>query len=196
MSGMRRQRWWNSVAFEGDFKKRQIVRVLAFTLAFVAISGFCVGTMYAIALEPLVGGELPFYLRAEMLRQSGVPGMTETLLVWVTLMGSLSAFFAVAVGLYFSHKLAGPIYRFKIELQRIAEGQEARPIRLRKGDDFQDVADALNSALGRIQSGQLLLQGSLESAEHRLQELVRAVHEHADDPEAMRAVAAKVEAEG
>jgi len=47
--------------------------------------------------------------------------------------------------------MAGPVYRFKAELRRIEQGKRVREIVLRKGDDFQDVADSLNRALGRLQ---------------------------------------------
>jgi hypothetical protein len=197
MQDKRRQSWWNSFGLEPDFKKRQIARILAFTAAYVAISGVCFGVVYSVALRPFAQGELPFYLRAELMRQAGgVPGLSESLAIWATLMMSMSGFFAIVVGLYFSHKLAGPIYRFKLELQRIADGREVRPIHLRNGDDFQDVADVLNRALERASGKDLARDGRLEEAERRLQELVRAVRDHADDPEALRRIAAKAGAAG
>ena len=196
MEQRRRNGWWNSFFFESDFKRRQLGRVLAFTAAYVAVSTAAVALVYAISLRPLALGRLPFYLRAEQLRQAGgVPGLTETLAVWVTLMTSLSAFFAVVVGLYFSHKLAGPIYRFKLELQRIADGRERRTIRLRKGDDFQDVADVLNRALEQVQSTENLLRRQLEHAEHRLQELRQALRDHPNDRERLERILSKLEFE-
>jgi hypothetical protein len=196
MDERRRRGWWNSFSLESDFKRRQLVRVLAFTLAYVAVSTVAVAVVYSISLRPLAAGELPFYLRAEQLRQAGgVPGLAETLSIWVTLMTSLSAFFAIVVGLYFSHKMAGPIYRFKLELQRIADGRDWRAIRLRKGDDFHDVADALNRALERAQGTESLLREQLEQAEHRLQELRQALRDHPNDRERLERILSKLESE-
>jgi methyl-accepting chemotaxis protein len=196
MERCRRNGWWNSLSFEPDFKRRQLGRVLLFTLAYVAVSTVAVAVIYSISLRPLAVGQLPFYLRAENLRRAGgVPGLTETLAVWVTLMTSLSAFFALVVGLYFSHKLAGPIYRFKLELQRIADGRGWRTIRLRKGDDFQDVADVLNRALEHVQGTENLLRQQLELSEHRLQEIRQALRDHPNDRELLEQILSKLESE-
>ena len=196
MGQRRRKAWWNSFSFEADFKRRQLGRVLVFTVAYVAVSTIAVALVYAISLRPLAAGQLPFYLHAEQLRQAGgVPGLSETLAIWVTLMTSLSFFFAIVVGLYFSHKLAGPIYRFKLELQRIAEGRGWRTIRLRRGDDFQDVADVLNRALEHVQSTESLLRQQLEQAEHRLQELRQALRDHPNDRERLERILSRLELE-
>lgn len=196
MERRRRNGWWNSLSFESDFKRRQLGRVLMFTLAYVGVSTVAVAVIYSISLRPLAAGQLPFYLRVEDLqRAGGVPGLTETLAVWVTLMTSLSAFFALVVGLYFSHKLAGPIYRFKLELQRIADGRGWRTIRLRKGDDFQDVADVLNSALEHVQGTENLLRQQLELSEHRLQEIRQVLRDHPNDRERLEQILSKLESE-
>lgn len=189
----RRQRWW-SLTLEPEFKKRQIARVLAFTAAYVAISTACVSAVYSLAMRPLTQGQLPFYIRSEMLREAGgAPGLQETLVVWATLMIGLSSFFAIVVGLYFSHKLAGPIYRFKLELQRLADGQPTRTIRLRQGDDFQDVAQAMNRALERLQGDEMALLERLETAEQRFAETRRAVRDHLEDPQKLRQILTKIE---
>lgn len=196
MERRRRNGWWNSLSIEPDFKRRQLGRVLLFTLAYVGVSTVAVAVIYSISLRPLAVGQLPFYLRAEDLqRAGGVPGLTETLAVWVTLMTSLSAFFALVVGLYFSHKLAGPIYRFKLELGRIADGRGWRTIRLRKGDDFQDVADVLNHALEHVQGTENLLRQQLELSEHRLQEIRKALRDHPNDRERLEQILSKLESE-
>jgi hypothetical protein len=205
MERHRRNRWWNSLSFEPDFKRRQLGRVLLFTLAYVGVSTVAVAVIYSISLRPLAAGQLPFYLRVEDLKQAGgIPGLTETLAVWVTLMTSLSALFAIVVGLYFSHKLAGPIYRFKLagpiyrfklELQRIADGRGLRTIRLRKGDDFQDVADVLNRALEHVQGTENLLRQQLELSEHRLQEIRQVLRDHPNDRERLEQILSKLESE-
>ena len=107
----RRQKWWNSFGFESKFKQRQIARILGFTLAYVAISTACMAVAYAAIIGPLTRGEMPTILKLEMLRDTGgIPGLTEMILIWATTMTSLSVLFALVVGLYFSHKLAGNHY--------------------------------------------------------------------------------------
>lgn len=189
----RRQTWWNSFGFESKFKQRQIARVITFALAYVVISTVCMGAVYTAILAPLTRAEMPFLLKLEILRDTGgIPGLAEMVLLWATLMTSLSVLFAVTVGLYFSHRLAGPLYRFKLELRRLADGRETRKVYLRKGDDdFQDIADALNAALGRIQEDGGRAREAVEAAEARLAELREGILRHLEEPAALRGLAEK-----
>lgn len=197
MADQRKQSWWNSFSLEEDFKKRQLARVLAFTAAYVAISSVCLMVVYMRMLEPITRGELPPELQLELIRAGGgVPGLRDALFLWVSLMLGMSSFFAVVVGLYFSHKLAGPLYRFKLELQRIAAGEELRPVRLRQGDDFQDLALELTRALEQVATTQSDLRGRLEAAMQRLDEVgaaLRAELREPGDGRALERVLAKLE---
>jgi hypothetical protein len=49
--------------------------------------------------------------------------------------------------LFFSHKMAGPLYRIKLTLETYILRKTAPPIVLRKGDFFQDLAHQINRAL-------------------------------------------------
>ncbi len=55
-------------------------------------------------------------------------------------------------GLFYSHKMAGPVYRIKRTLREMADGQMPldHEIRLRKGDQFQDLAEVLNYFLRSV----------------------------------------------
>ncbi|HUI92127.1 MAG TPA: hypothetical protein VLX68_07770 [Chitinivibrionales bacterium] len=48
---------------------------------------------------------------------------------------------------FFSHKLAGPIYRLEKACQAIIDGNYAEKISLRKGDEMQNLAHLLNEAV-------------------------------------------------
>jgi nitrogen fixation/metabolism regulation signal transduction histidine kinase len=61
--------------------------------------------------------------------------LVGSLLVMVVLIGML--------GIYFTHKVAGPIYKMKLLLKRVEQGKlTVPPGRLRKGDELQDFFDA------------------------------------------------------
>lgn len=49
-----------------------------------------------------------------------------------------------------SNRFAGPVYRLHREIHRIADGQAASPIQLRRRDHWQEVADDFNRMLDRI----------------------------------------------
>jgi hypothetical protein len=51
----------------------------------------------------------------------------------------------------FSHRLVGPLVRFRQTIQAIAAGEAVRPIRLRDGDYLEDMRDDFNNMLERLQ---------------------------------------------
>ena len=64
----------------------------------------------------------------------------------------LGAIIALSVlSIFFSHKIAGPVYRMQKTVDRFIE-TEAKPetIRLRKGDAFKDLAGSLNRLFSKI----------------------------------------------
>ena len=156
--GADQRKWWNLLSVEQGFKQRQILRVLGFAVSYVAISTLALAAFYNHVLQVVAVTAVPLYASGpELAELRHLPGLRDTLIAWVTLMTGLSVLFAVGTGLYFSHKMAGPVYRFKAELKRIEEGKRVREIVLRKGDDFQDVAESLNRALERLQRTQSAL---------------------------------------
>ena len=50
----------------------------------------------------------------------------------------------VLIGIFASHKIAGPMFRIARTLRGMAAGDLTAPIVLRKGDELTDIADAIN----------------------------------------------------
>ncbi len=50
-----------------------------------------------------------------------------------------------------SNKLVGPMVRIRRAIRSLADGESAKPISLRKGDFWQDVAKDLNTAIDNYQ---------------------------------------------
>ncbi|PJZ83437.1 HAMP domain-containing protein [Leptospira harrisiae] len=46
-----------------------------------------------------------------------------------------------------SHKMAGPVFSIKRSLQRMASGDPIETIRIRKGDEFQELVEVLNEVI-------------------------------------------------
>lgn len=55
----------------------------------------------------------------------------------------------IIVSLLISHKMAGPIYRLRMELKNIRKGEESGSIKFRKGDYLVSLEDDLNYCLGK-----------------------------------------------
>lgn len=51
----------------------------------------------------------------------------------------------------FGHRLAGPIFRLRTELQNLAQGRPARKVKFRRGDYWHDLAADFNSILDERQ---------------------------------------------
>lgn len=67
--------------------------------------------------------------------------------------GSSVLFLAVAsvLGVILSHRTAGPLYHFKRVFSEVRSGNLQARVRLRPGDDFQDVAGSFNEMMDAIQ---------------------------------------------
>jgi sensor histidine kinase YesM len=51
----------------------------------------------------------------------------------------------------FSHKLVGPLVRFRKTMQDVADGEPVRPIKLREGDYLTEMRDDFNRMLEELQ---------------------------------------------
>lgn len=52
----------------------------------------------------------------------------------------------ILIGRQITLRLAGPLYRFRVFLRSVIDGEEAEPCRIRKGDLFVDLCDLINGA--------------------------------------------------
>ncbi len=59
-----------------------------------------------------------------------------------------------AFGIFFLHRIAGPVYRFRRILRKLSEGEISPPVRIREGDFFGEVVDDLNNLLDRLRNQQ------------------------------------------
>ena len=62
----------------------------------------------------------------------------------------LASPFIFLLALISSHKIAGPIYRIEKDMGEIARGNLALRIKLRRGDELQDIADAINAMTEKL----------------------------------------------
>lgn len=65
----------------------------------------------------------------------------------ILLVGALNLLLIILFSLFYSHSMAGPIHNIKLSLASLVEGGQPRPIRVRKGDQFQDLAELLNQLI-------------------------------------------------
>jgi len=57
--------------------------------------------------------------------------------------------FAFGLGVYYLHRIAGPVYRIEKTIREMAEGKKVEPIKLRKKDFFKSLAEAVNKLIDK-----------------------------------------------
>ena len=66
----------------------------------------------------------------------------------------LYALLVILAGFFFSHQIAGPIYKLKKYLSALGTAEEPpEKLFFRKGDYFPEVADEVNGAVARLKGG-------------------------------------------
>ncbi len=60
------------------------------------------------------------------------------------LLAAIIVIFSCILGIIFSHKFAGPLYRIRMHFKTCAEKNELTPIKFRKGDLVEGVARSIN----------------------------------------------------
>jgi nitrogen fixation/metabolism regulation signal transduction histidine kinase len=60
----------------------------------------------------------------------------------------------LAVGIRSTHKIVGPLYRFRVYLTELVEGAAPQPCRIRKDDELADLCELLNRATEPIRRAQ------------------------------------------
>lgn len=58
--------------------------------------------------------------------------------------------FIAALGIYLSHRTAGPLYQFKRVFDDVRAGNRTSRLSLRPNDEFRDVADAFNQMMDSL----------------------------------------------
>jgi len=78
-----------------------------------------------------------------------VPG----LLLGGAIVAVLTALAAGAVVMFMTHRIAGPIYRFEKYIKEVGSGRLCSDLKIRKKDQFQNMAEALNKMTEDLKFG-------------------------------------------
>ena len=83
-------------------------------------------------------------------------GLTLTLLLLTPL--------TLAVGIASTHKIVGPLYRFRVYLTELVSGARPGPCRIRRDDELQDFCELLNQATEPLRRQETPATPTLEKA--------------------------------
>lgn len=84
---------------------------------------------------------------ADLPRDWGLVGQMLKYQWWLLLVFvAVSLVFTLGLIFYYTHRIAGPVYRFRRLFDEIAEGKVGAPVQLRKGDCFENLAGSVTRA--------------------------------------------------
>lgn len=125
------------VYIKKDFQTRFIIRFLLILLAGGILS---IGLTLLSTTGTLTSAFVNSKLEIKSTALAIMPSVIFTTVITTLILGII----VVLVTLVVSHKIAGPMYRFEKDIDRIGSGDLKHRINIRKGDQFQEMALALN----------------------------------------------------
>ncbi len=57
----------------------------------------------------------------------------------------------IVVGIFYSHRIAGPMYRIETDIKRVLDGEKSVEIHLRKKDKFRSLAELVNQLIRKLE---------------------------------------------
>lgn len=136
--------------------------------ALVAVGGLLtIGILYFLSMRSttvsIVNSRVVVRSTADFL----LPVLLQTVLI-VTVLVSIAT---IIVTLFVSHKIAGPLYRFKKVMQVLAEGDFSSEFHIRHLDQLQDVADTFNEMIRKIRQELGQLKHNLLTLKEKLSDI-------------------------
>jgi len=133
--------------------------------ALVVLGGLLtIGLLYFLAMQSttvsFVNSRVVVRTTADFL----LPVLVQTVAVVVVVVG----FATVIVTLLVSHKIAGPLYRFKKVMTDLQEGDFSQDFRIRHLDQLQDLAGSFNETIKKTRDKIKLLKEGLKALENGL----------------------------
>ncbi|MCM8787847.1 MAG: methyl-accepting chemotaxis protein [Candidatus Omnitrophica bacterium] len=129
-------------------KSFQMMFILKFC-ALVVVGGLLtIGILYFLASHSttvsLVDSRVVVRTTADFI----LPILIQTIALVTILVGLAT----IMVTLFISHKIAGPLYRFKKALKTLAEGDFSGEFRIRRFDQLQDLASVFNDMVFKVRT--------------------------------------------
>jgi len=156
----------------------------------VAVGGvLTIGILYLLSMQSTTVSILNSRVVVRSTADFLLPVLFQTVII-VTILVSIAT---ILVTLFVSHKIAGPLYRFKKVMQALAEGDFSSDFRIRHLDQLQDVADAFNNMINKIRQELDQLKHNLLTLKEKLDSI--SEHDIADHKRASLAELKRISGE-
>ena len=146
-------------------KKFQSNFILRFCLLVVATGALIMAILYAMAGKAntvsFVNSRVVVQNTADFL----FPLLIQTFVISTMVVGLCT----IIVTLIISHRIAGPLYRFKKVLKSLGEGDFSIPCKIRRKDALQDVAAAFNDMITNARQNFDLIDQDLKNLKGKME---------------------------
>jgi len=125
--------------FQRDF-------ILKFCSIIIISALIIAGIIYVLSLSSTTAAFENSRLVLKSTSDFMLPLLILSCLVAIIAMGTLTIIFTLVI----SHRIAGPLYRLEKDIDAVKNGNLDIEIRVRKDDEFQDLAKSLNQMIKSI----------------------------------------------
>ncbi|MDE2293190.1 MAG: hypothetical protein KGL53_14000 [Elusimicrobia bacterium] len=149
MTNSHRKNRRGRLLIEPTFQRHFMLRVAGWTTVSTLVTG---AVLYLLLLQAdrRSAGEF-FYVVQQAGSHAQPLSRTEIVLPALALSLIVNLVLTLAFSLAYSQRLAGPLHRFKTDVQKLERGEPLKAaFHLRGGDEFQDVARAFDGLLRRL----------------------------------------------
>jgi len=81
------------------------------------------------------------------------------------------------LGLIFSHRIAGPLYRMRRYIDMLSKGQEIPPVRVRGYDEFKEIAHSLDNLRISLNNKRRLYEEVVSDIEKKIYQCLKNIEE-------------------
>lgn len=127
-------------------KEFQTKFILKFCVLVVCGAALTIAFLYFLSSQTTTVSFIQAHVKVMTTVDYLLPLMVQTVIVVTALVG----LGAIAVTLIVSHKIAGPLYRFKQTLKELTAGNFSNQVRLRKGDQLIEVGEDFNQMITSV----------------------------------------------
>jgi methyl-accepting chemotaxis protein len=96
------------------------------------------------------GGTTLYYLMAHAAGSAARPEVLLVILPPLLLNDLVIMLLFIVLGILVTHRIAGPVYRIEVDIERVLAGEKGVRVRTRKRDAFPDLAERVNELIERI----------------------------------------------
>lgn len=114
------------------------------------------GIAILVLISVIVGGGLFYLLANKQLSteyykaHSTLKYVMEKLLPWLLLVNLFAILVALFFAIFYTHRIAGPIYRMQEDLKKIAQGKLTTQVKTREKDQLKELESEINKMTERF----------------------------------------------